>query len=292
VPDSPALSDLPTPDAEAVLRLLQAATGVQRRHQFFGWVQANFRSLLPRALVSCGSYQRNQRSLSFDVFNSVVLSQQILSQFTNPQSELMRAATTTWLERGRRSIVFATEELASNGAIRRELEAAGLGQILVHGVSRPQRPNELESFFALAEPAYPMQPSNERYLEMLLPCLHSTYLRMQQTEQELGVKPPARPVAAPAPSPGLPLTGREKQILAGVRDGMSNAQIGTLLNISALTVKNHIQKILKKLGAANRAQAVAMATSQGALALVGLDLSRSTSDCFPAGACTASHLIV
>ena len=244
---------------------------MHRRYQFFGWVQANFRSLLPRVLVSCGSYQRNHRCLAFDVFNSVVLSQQILSQFTNPQSELMRAATTAWLGRGRRAIVFATEELASTGTVRHELEAAGLGQILVHGVSRPQRPNELESFFALAAPAYPMQPSDQGYLEMLLPCLHSTYLRMQQTELELGVKPPARLVAAPAPSSGLLLTGREKQILAGVRDGMGNAQIGTLLNISALTVKNHIQKILRKLGAANRAQAVAMATSQGALALVGLD---------------------
>ena len=55
------------------------------------------------------------------------------------------------------------------------------------------------------------------------------------------------------------VTERECQILCWVRDGNNNQQIGEALGISPLTVKNHIQKILRKLGAANRAQAVAMA---------------------------------
>ena len=55
------------------------------------------------------------------------------------------------------------------------------------------------------------------------------------------------------------ITEREKQILGWVREGMSNHEIGTELGISPLTVKNHVQKILRKLGAANRAQAVARA---------------------------------
>jgi DNA-binding NarL/FixJ family response regulator len=44
-----------------------------------------------------------------------------------------------------------------------------------------------------------------------------------------------------------------------VREGKSNVEIASLLGISALTVKNHVQKILRKVGAANRAQAVAKA---------------------------------
>lgn len=44
-----------------------------------------------------------------------------------------------------------------------------------------------------------------------------------------------------------------------MRDGKSNQAISNELGISALTVKNHVQKILRKLGAANRAQAVAKA---------------------------------
>jgi len=41
--------------------------------------------------------------------------------------------------------------------------------------------------------------------------------------------------------------------------GKGNAEVGAILRISALTVKNHVQKILRKLNVANRAQAVGKA---------------------------------
>jgi DNA-binding CsgD family transcriptional regulator len=62
------------------------------------------------------------------------------------------------------------------------------------------------------------------------------------------------------------LTGRELQILAAVRDAKRNAQIGELLGISPLTVKNHLRKIMRKLNAGNRAQAVAEAMSRRLIA--------------------------
>jgi DNA-binding CsgD family transcriptional regulator len=98
--------------------------------------------------------------------------------------------------------------------------------------------------------------------ELLLPHLHVTYLRVQETERCLAM--PARAnQAAPRTEPVVAsqITEREKEILRWVRDGKSNQQIGEVLGISALTVKNHVQKILRKLGAANRAQAVAIAMS-------------------------------
>jgi DNA-binding CsgD family transcriptional regulator len=53
------------------------------------------------------------------------------------------------------------------------------------------------------------------------------------------------------------VTAREVEILQWVRDGKSNQEIGDILAISPLTVKNHVQKILRKLDVQNRAQAVA-----------------------------------
>lgn len=41
-----------------------------------------------------------------------------------------------------------------------------------------------------------------------------------------------------------------------IRLGKSNFEIGTILGISPLTVKNHVQKILRKLNVRNRTQAV------------------------------------
>jgi transcriptional regulator EpsA len=53
------------------------------------------------------------------------------------------------------------------------------------------------------------------------------------------------------------LSDRELQILHWVAQGKTNPEIGSILNISAFTVKNHMQRMFKKLNVTNRAQAVA-----------------------------------
>ena len=52
---------------------------------------------------------------------------------------------------------------------------------------------------------------------------------------------------------------REKEILEWIYHGKSNIEIGMILQISPLTVKNHVQKILRKLSVLNRTQAIGKA---------------------------------
>lgn len=52
------------------------------------------------------------------------------------------------------------------------------------------------------------------------------------------------------------LTDREAEIVNWVGLGKTNADIGMILGISEFTVKNHMQRIFKKLDVSNRAQAV------------------------------------
>ena len=65
-----------------------------------------------------------------------------------------------------------------------------------------------------------------------------------------------------ASSPVLGLSVREMEIMEWVRMGKTNQEIGMILDISAFTVKNHMQRIFKKLDVLNRAQAVAKLESQ------------------------------
>jgi LuxR family maltose regulon positive regulatory protein len=55
------------------------------------------------------------------------------------------------------------------------------------------------------------------------------------------------------------ITRQEAKILALLAEGMSNKQISACLGISVQTVKNHTSRIYKKLGVANRIQAVIVA---------------------------------
>lgn len=59
------------------------------------------------------------------------------------------------------------------------------------------------------------------------------------------------------------LTERERQVLACLGEGMSNADIGGRLYLSEGTVKSHVSRILDKLGCANRAQAGLLAREAG-----------------------------
>ncbi|MFF8829713.1 LuxR C-terminal-related transcriptional regulator [Streptomyces sp. NPDC015131] len=55
------------------------------------------------------------------------------------------------------------------------------------------------------------------------------------------------------------LTERERQVLALVAQGLSNGEVGRRLFVSPDTVKEHVSRILVKLGVANRIQAAVVA---------------------------------
>ncbi|GEC02696.1 DNA-binding response regulator [Streptomyces spinoverrucosus] len=66
----------------------------------------------------------------------------------------------------------------------------------------------------------------------------------------------------PEPEPDvLPgLTDREREILALIGEGLTNRQIGQRLYLAEKTVKNHISRMLAKLGVERRVQAAVIAT--------------------------------
>jgi DNA-binding NarL/FixJ family response regulator len=74
-----------------------------------------------------------------------------------------------------------------------------------------------------------------------------------------------------APSPADPggrsLTPREAEILALLGEGLGNKEIAVRLGISDHTVKTHLAAVYEKLGAANRAEAVATGLRRGLILL-------------------------
>jgi len=76
-----------------------------------------------------------------------------------------------------------------------------------------------------------------------------------------------RPIAPP-PGPDV-LSPREREVLALLAEGLSNAEIAEQMGIALNTVRNHVRSILEKLGLRNRVQAAVYAVRCGLLPFDG-----------------------
>ncbi len=74
------------------------------------------------------------------------------------------------------------------------------------------------------------------------------------TPHDIGIAPEAESTADGPLEVGL--TAREREVFAVLVSGATNAQIADRLTVSETTVKSHVKHILRKLRAANRAEAI------------------------------------
>lgn len=124
---------------------------------------------------------------------------------------------------------------------------------LVHGYA-DQRGN-LECIYVFLSSANLSEQRFSRAARFFLPYIDHGLRRVELLP--LQVSPRELTILSADVSPeGSGLSARELEIMDWVRIGKTNYEIGLILNISAFTVKNHLQRIFKKLDVSNRAQAV------------------------------------
>ena len=103
------------------------------------------------------------------------------------------------------------------------------------------------SLFSLAG-AVSDHPRNRTILDILVPHLHQALCQVSRGKRVHST---------------VALSVREQEVLIWIREGKSSWEISMILAISERTVKFHTAAILNKLGATNRAHAVAIALSCG-----------------------------
>jgi DNA-binding NarL/FixJ family response regulator len=65
---------------------------------------------------------------------------------------------------------------------------------------------------------------------------------------------------------GVELTGREREVLALLASGLTNAEIAARMIISVHTARNHVANLLAKLGAHSKLEGLAIGVRQGLIA--------------------------
>jgi len=257
-------------EQEYVLRALEAAVQVRALPQFFLWTQGQLQGLLPHQLMVCMHFDPGGALLRIEPLHGKVLGEAALRRLCDTRSGLSpRIAAHCAAHRlfpagaqagdvghGRGGRGEGGGGVASPLApFQHDIDTCGYDNVLVHGTAG--LPGGSAVFMLYGMPQRP-GPRQAYFMELLLPSLHMAMLRMAAQDV------PAAPVAAGhaawrgGQAPGArPLSAREIDVLIWLREGKTNAELATILGISALTVKNHLQRIYKILAVGNRTEAVA-----------------------------------
>jgi transcriptional regulator EpsA len=235
-------------ELDMLLLNIEAAARVGKRTEFFSWVQGVFQSAIAHEVLICGLAFPGTNGLRFEWQGSYPMAPELFTELCGPDQGLLYPAIRLWHERGGvpllSSATAADARDSEDVGLRRLLRHWNLDNLVAHGL--PGLDGRPAGFFMLCKLAREPAPREARMITMLLPYLYAGWLRANcQTSVE------ARPRDA-----GPLLTPRELEILNWMQKGNSNGEIAKIVGISQLTVKNHVQKILRKLGAQNRTHAV------------------------------------
>jgi transcriptional regulator EpsA len=244
-------------EVESLLLNIDVSLRVHSHHQLFGWTQGMLQNLVKHDLLVCGLCGARSTSYEVDCFASPWIDPHQMGSLFQRDAELVARLVAEWADNNFHAVIYdaGSEGPLERGAFARELQRIGVPRVIVHGTY--DSAGKPISLFALAGAPRSVAREEAFLVELIVPFLHLAWMRSQ-------IKQPG---AAATPKSADPLTARESEILHWVHLGKSNFEIGTILNISPFTVKNHLHKILRKLNAQNRAHAVSRA-----LALHILDL--------------------
>lgn len=237
-------------DLEHLVFTIETSLKIHKRFQFFLWAQGALQGFIPHETLLCAHGDIARMRFRYETFSRAMLDEAAERGFGDPVNGLLPRMADDWLQGGGRPRPYLGDGAGEAGGETRRRILADLrrgehGCALAHGSKEMQ--GDSGSFFVFLRTGEP-PAAREAYLaELLAPYLHMALYRMLAGEQ--GSE------SAEVSLEAL-LSRRQIQILQWVKDGKTNHEIGQILDISPLTVKNHVQKILRKLKVNNRAQAV------------------------------------
>ena len=237
---------------EALLLNLEASLRVYARAHFFSWTQGLLQSVIRHEVLICAMREGKPLAFRVDSFATAAPNPAIFGEIFLKDARVVPSLVKAW--RARRFSPMICETGAGGplgrGLLARELERAGATQVLLHGMHDAD--GQVDSLFLFAAPPGTLTPQHLYLAQLLVPSLHSAWVRTQVSGLASGDEG-----LQAAGATGI--TSSELEILRWMYLGKSNFEIGAILDISGFTVKNHVQKILRKLNVVNRAQAVGKA---------------------------------
>jgi transcriptional regulator EpsA len=238
------------------VRLVSECGRIRRHYDIYRWLNGEVQHFLPHEILLSAWGDFANWDLRLDLTSALPgvrtgeLAHCLVDSF-------IRHAYERWVDAARQPVLMkaAVADAALNGCHCRIHEALrSMSSVLVHGV-HDKRSGRDSLFIALNCGSFTKGRSILRFISVLDPLFAQVDAAFRRV--------PAFPLAAATAalrrggSNVLELSAREVEVLEAMCRGKTNLDIATALDISPFTVKNHVQRIFRKIGVTNRTQAAA-----------------------------------
>jgi transcriptional regulator EpsA len=255
------------------LSVAAASSAINTHYDLSAWLNGGLQHFLPHRILICAWGDFARWDIKLDVISSLpgVRTEQLARCDIHP---LVRQCHAQWSVRGREPLMLdaaATAPLHKACPCPVHSALRGMGSIFVHAMRDKRSGND--SLYL----AFDSASSEERRRDPRFAALaHLLFCQVDVACRRVAALPLHDAVAAQSTTPHLlDLSTREREILDCLRRGMTNFDIAAVLDISPFTVKNHVQRIFRKLGVTNRTQAAARYTEALRQAAAGLAAQKS-----------------
>jgi len=235
-------------ELESLMLNIDASLRVHARHQFHTWTQGLLQGLVKHQALVCALRESDSASFNVDGFATAATEPTLLSDSFCQDTSMVPHLIRAWEDNHFQPVICepGSGSAFPHSAFARALAKIGTDIVFAHGTYDVF--GKLASFFVFACRSEDTGPNQLYFVELIVPFVHLAWTRIR-------IDRPTDIAGATAAGAGL-LSPREQEILKWIHIGKSNIEIGLILGISPLTVKNHVQNILRKLNVQNRTQAV------------------------------------
>jgi transcriptional regulator EpsA len=240
--------------------LISQVFGVRRHIDLMHWLQGDVQRYLPHDILVAAWGDFHLGLVHYDIVSSMpgVRSENAMSEALTP---LLTGLFDRWIAQDRRPFTlkvcergFTWNNDATPGPIGDAMRT--MRSSLIHGINDQRgRHDCLYVLFS----AQTQRHRNERTaLKFMLPYIDNALRQVELLPNQYAARSaaPVEVIDTVQDSEVTVLSEREAGIMKWVAMGKTNGEIGSILDVSTFTVKNHMQRIFKKLDVLNRAQAV------------------------------------
>lgn len=240
-------------ERQFMMDIIDVSLRITQRAQFFGWSQGLLQTLLPHEILVCGISTNDGKGMRMAYFSSSrYFNDDQFAAICHVESGLMPHMMAHWQEQGRPCLIGEGDPRVARGWAD-ALRQYEMRNAVFHGMRGLD--GGIKSFFCIGRVPEPFETRIPYLMEILAPFMEATLSRVLATEEQ----------ARRVPAGKIGITIREAQILRWIKEGRTNIEIAAELAISPHTVKNHVRKILGKLGVQSRGQAAVKAIQIGVL---------------------------